>query len=105
MAKKQSKPKGWTYKTDNKLRGAYGETDFNTKTIKINKKRSKESPLYKRPVTKGAKKYPDTLATIVHEEYHKNHPKATEKTTHKAERRIVSTMSSKQKKRMYSKLK
>lgn len=97
--------KTWTRKTDNKMRGAYGETDFNNKIIRINKKKSKASPMYSRPVNKGAKAYPDLLGTIVHEEYHKNHPKATEKQTRKAERRLVTTMTSTQKKKAYSRFK
>lgn len=99
---KAMKSKKWTRVTDNKLRGAYGETDFDNKTIRVNKEKSKKSPLYKRPVTKGARKYPDVLATMVHEEYHKNHPKATEKETIKAERRTVKKMKPAQKKKLYS---
>lgn len=83
------------------MRGAYGETNFAKKTITINKRASKKDPLYKRPVNKGAKKYPDVLATAVHEEYHRTHPKATEKTTRKMERKIVKVMTPKQKQRIY----
>lgn len=95
----------WKYKKDNKLRGAYGDTNFGTKTIRVNKSLAKKRPLYKCAVNEGASKYPDVLATIVHETYHKDHPKATEKQTRKAERKIVSKMSPKQKQKMYSKVK
>lgn len=101
----KSKPKGWTNKVDDKMRGAYGETDFANRTIRINKKKSKTSPMYKRPVNKGATKYPDVLGTIVHEEFHKNNPNATEKETRKAERRLVKRMSPAQKKKAYSRFK
>lgn len=100
---KRSSPKNtkWKRKVDNKLRGSYGQTDYVNKTITINKKASKKDPLYKRPVNKGAKKYPDVLATMVHEEYHRAHPKATERTTRKAERKLVASMTPTQKRRMY----
>lgn len=98
----KSRKKGWTRTVDNKMRGAYGETDFENKTIRINKKKSKERPLYKRPVNKGATKYPDVLATMVHEELHKNNPNATEKAVRKMERLKVVSMSKKQKQRTYS---
>lgn len=99
---KAMRSKTWTHKTNNKMRDAYGETNFATSTIRINKKKSKNSPMYKRPVNKGAKKYPDILGTIVHEEFHKNHPNATEKETRKAERRAVTTMTPAQKRKAYS---
>lgn len=97
--------KTWRRVVDNKMRGAYGETDFENKTIKVNKKKSKERPLYKRPVNKGATKYPDVLATMVHEELHKDNPSMTEKNVRKAERAKVAKMSSKEKKRVYSRYK
>lgn len=94
---------GWTRSVDNKMRGAYGETDLAKKHIRINKKISKNRPMYKRPVNKGASKYPDVLGTIVHEEYHKNHPKATERTVRTKERSIVKNLTSKQKHEVYGK--
>lgn len=101
-AKRAPAKKQWSRKVDNSLRDAYGETDFAKKTIVVNKKKSKEQPLYKRPVNKGATKYPDVLATMVHEELHKDNPKMTEKDVRKAERAKVSRMSPKEKKRVYS---
>lgn len=97
--------KGWTRRVDNKLPGAYGETDFQNKTIRVNKKKSKQTPLYKRPVNKGASKYPDVLATMVHEELHAAHPDATEKNVRKMERSKIKRMSPKEKKRTYSRFK
>lgn len=92
----------WTFKNDHKLRGAYGETDFKKKTIRVNRKRARLDPKFKRPVNKNATKYPDVLATMVHELHHATHPKATERQTIKAERRKVATMSKKEKRRVYS---
>lgn len=101
ISKRSFPNKSWSRVVNNKLRGSYGQTDYANKTITINKKASKKDPLYKRPVNKGATKYPDVLATMVHEEYHRTHPKATEKQTRKAERRLVASMTPKQKQRMY----
>lgn len=102
LGKAMRSKKKWTRKIDNKLRGAYGETDFENRVIRVNPKKSKERPLYKRPVNKGATKYPDVLATMVHEELHKDNPDATEKDVRKMERTKVKRMSPKEKKRVYS---
>ena len=101
---KNAKAKRWKYIRDNKLRGAWGETDYNKKTIRINAKKSKTNPYFKRPVSKRSNKYPDVLGTIVHETLHKNHPQMYEKTVLKQERRRVAKMSKKGKKKMYSKI-
>lgn len=98
----RSKPKHWTRVVDNKMRGAYGETNFDTKTIRINKKKMKKAPMYSRPVNPGATAYPEVLGTIVHEEAHRKDPKATEKEIRKRERKLVTTMTPKQKKKAYS---
>lgn len=67
-------------KTDNKLRGALGETDFKKGVIKINKKRAK-------------KQGPgEVLKTIVHEEEHVLHPKKTEKHVERDMKRKVKRM-------------
>lgn len=59
--------RGFQRKVDNKLKGALGETDFNKRIIRINKKKSKRAG-------RG-----EVLKTIVHEEMHMNHPKMKEK--------------------------
>lgn len=101
MLKSAMAGKPWKRVVDNKMRGLYGETDFDKRRIRINKRNSKKKPMYKRPVTKGAKKYPDVLGTIVHEEYHRKHEGATEKTTYRKERQIVRNLTPEQKKRFY----
>lgn len=101
MLKRAMKNRPYKRIVNNKMRGLYGETDTNAHIIRINKTLAKKHPLYKRPVNKGASKYPDVLGTIAHEEYHAKHPKATEKTVRRKERVIVKKMSPAQKKRMY----
>ncbi len=91
-------------KIDNKM-GSYGETDLRNKTIKINKKLIKKNPSKVRPVNKGAKKYPDLLDTIYHEELHIKHPKMTEKDVRKKTTKAVRTLTKKQKARLYGKYK
>ncbi len=87
-------------KVDNKMHG-YGDFDEATGQIRINKKRAKKDPMHKRPIKKGAKKYPEVLDSIVHEEFHKRNPKATEKKTYKATKKIVKKLTPKAKKKLY----
>lgn len=95
-------PKGkWVRIVDNKMR-YYGETDFEKKKIRVNKKKSKKNPMYKRPVNKHASRYPDLLGTIVHEETHRKHPKMRERTVRKIERRMVKKLTKKQKRKYYN---
>ena len=86
---------------DNRMHG-YGEIDWNKKTIRINKKRSKKDPMHKRPVNKKAHKYPEVLDTIVHEEMHRKHPKMHEKTVRKTTKKLMKKMSRKQKRKHYN---
>ncbi len=81
------------YKTDNKL-GHYGETDLKTGVIKVNKSKCKQSG------RKG-----ELLDTIVHETLHKQHPKAGEKSIIKKTDKKTKSLTTKQKKRLYSKFK
>lgn len=80
----------------------YGETDDKKRIVRVNKRLSKKSPLHKRPITKGAKKYPEVLDTIIHEMHHEKHPKATEKETYKATHKKIRTMSKHAKSKMYN---
>ncbi len=82
-------------KVDNKMR-SFGDYDEKTGVIRINKKMSKKHK-------KG--NYPEVLDTIVHEEYHKKHPQATEKKTYKVTKRIVKKLTSKAKQKLYAKYK
>jgi len=94
MAKK--KKKKWKRKTDNRMRD-YGEIDYHTGAIRINKKASR----------KWGKKHKKAgvLDTIVHEEMHAEHPKMSEKTVRKRTKKKIGKMTRRQKKRQYSKYK
>lgn len=91
---------GWRYKTDNKLRGAFAETDFAKKTIRLNKKKHKAKRSFS-----GERKNPDgtesLLNTIVHEREHVRDPKATEKQVRKRARLKLKKMSTRQKQKAY----
>ena len=91
----------WKYKTTNK-RGAFGETDFEKKTITINKKRHKSKNVRKLTPNKDGSE--NLLTTIAHEFAHKNHPKInSEKKIEKLARAMVSKMSPKRKAKLYRK--
>jgi hypothetical protein len=96
-----AKKKKWKWVTDNKMKGAYGETDFDKKTVKVNKKIHKN-----KKVKMGIPKKDGTLLnTIVHEGLHVKHPKMTEKVVRKEARKVVNKMGTKAKKKAYGKLK
>jgi hypothetical protein len=100
--KKRAKatPKAWKYLTDNKLKGAYGETDFEKKVVRVNKKRHKKGPKW------GiAGKDNTILNTIVHEDMHVKRPKMKERDVRKATRKKVAKMDKRTKKKYYNKLK
>jgi uncharacterized protein YneF (UPF0154 family) len=92
----------WTYKTNNKLRGAYGQTDFDKKEIVINKKAHRKNNGRKKlvPNPDGSE---NKLITILHEMGHKNHPKMSEKGVEKLARAMKPKLSTKQKQRLYAK--
>lgn len=100
-------PKRWKFKVDNKLRGAYGQTDFDTKTVLINKKKHKN----KKMLAKERKyhRLPDgtesILDTIEHEKGHILKPKASETKVETAATKRVAKMSPRQKKKAYALLK
>lgn len=81
----------------------FGDTDLNAKIIRVNKKRAKNAPHYKKPVNAHAHKYPEVLDTIKHEEYHAAHPRAKEKAAWKHARKAVKKMTPAQKKKAYAK--
>lgn len=97
-------PKRWKFRVDNKLRGAYGQTDFDTKTVLINKKKHKD----KKMLAKERKyhRLPDgtesIIDTIEHELGHVRNPKASEAKVEKAATRRVAKMSPAQKKKTYA---
>ena len=85
----------WKRIVDNKMRGAYGETDYKKKTIRINKK------AHNKPRYGIAKKDATLINTIIHEELHKKHPKRHEKTIRKQARKTATHLSTKNKQRLY----
>ena len=89
----------FTRKIDNKLRGAYGETDLERGVIRINKARH-QNKKYKRinPNKDGSEKL---YGTIYHEETHAKHPKLTEREVLKREKHFVKSGSKKQKAKLY----
>lgn len=107
LLEKGMNPKRWKFKVDNKLKGAYGETNFDTKTVLINKKKHKD-----KKALKNERRYhrlPDgtesILDTIEHERGHILKPKASEAKVEKAATRRVAKMSPAQKKKAYALLK
>jgi hypothetical protein len=90
--------KKWKYQVDNKMRGAYGETDYETKTIRINKKRHKQ-PTAKR-ITPKPNGHEHLGMTIYHEELHRKYPKLTEKEVRKREKNFLK-LPKKEKTRLY----
>ncbi len=103
--------KGKPYKhvVDNNLkfkgRKIYGVTDDKNRVVKVNKALSKKKPLHKRPIKKGASKYPEVLNTITHEILHEKNPKMTEKDAYKKTNKLMKTMPKKQRQKMYNKFK
>lgn len=97
MSKKKKK---WKFVEDNKLKGAYGETDTVKKVVRINKK------LHKKKMKYGIPKKDGTLInTIVHEGLHVKNPKMKEKDVRKKARKVVAKMGPKAKAKHYSKVK
>lgn len=92
----------WKRVVKNK-RGLYGETDFGSKTISINKKAHKAKGIHGSGIKKNKDGTASIIDTIVHEEMHKKHPKMTEKTVRKLTPKKVKKMPRKLKAKMYSK--
>lgn len=92
----------YKYKVDNKMRGAFGETNFQKKVIRINKKAHKHvSPSLR---SGFAKKELTLINTLVHERMHSQHPRMHEKTVRRKTRDLVKRMSTAQKQKLYKKL-
>ena len=82
-----------------KVKGGFGETNFQTKTIKIDKKKHKSKKY------KIAKKDDSLINTETHELLHVQHPKKTEVEIRKLARLKVKKMSRKIKSKIYNKFK
>ena len=88
---------------DNKLRGAYAESDLDKGTIRINKKRHKEKGYQRINPTKNGDE--NMTSTLKHELLHFKHPGMSERNIRKLEKKDWKTMSSKEKKKLQAKLK
>jgi len=95
----------WKTVSAPKLKGAFGITDYKTKTIKINKPLHKKAKKDKKNSYGVPKKDMTIINTEVHELMHKDHPKMHEKTVRKNTRKKVAKMSTKAKAKIYSKFK
>lgn len=85
-----------------KCGGAFGETNYEKKVIRINKKihqKAKKKSLWGFP-----KKDSTIIDTLVHETLHKNHPKMHEKTVRRKAKVLVKKMGKKAKSKLYSKV-
>lgn len=94
---------GITRIVDNKLKSAYGETNTETKTIRINKKAHKRMDLKR--INRNPNGTESLVDTIVHEEMHANHPKMHERTVRKKAKKVVQRLSQKQKSTIRNKYK
>lgn len=104
MAKAFSKKKkGWKFKTDNKLRGAFGETDFAKKTVRINKKKhvDKKALARERRYNRLKNGHESMLDTIAHELDHVAKPNATERATAKHAKQGIKKLSTRKKRKLY----
>lgn len=83
---------------DNKLRGAYGESDFDTGVIRVNKKRHFQKGYQRINPTKDG--HENLASTVQHELLHFKHPKAHEKTIRKMEKQTIARMPAKRKRQL-----
>ncbi len=83
-----------------KVKGAFGETDFDKKVIKVDRSKHKNKALYNVP-----KKDSSLINTLVHENMHAEYPKMTEKQVKKKTRTKLKKMGRKQKLKVYSQFK
>lgn len=86
---------------DNKLKGAYGETDTEAKVVRINKKAHKRMDLKR--VNRNPNGTESLVDTIVHEEMHAKHPNMHEKTVRKKAKKVVARLSQKAKSKIRNK--
>lgn len=90
----------WKYVSSKSLKGAFAETDYDKKEIRIDREGSQKD----KKGDEFSKEDSTLINTIVHETLHKNHPRMHEKTVRKTAHNMVSRMSAKQKARYYNKL-
>lgn len=90
---------GWKTVVDNGMRGAYGETDYEKKRIRINKSRHLSKNVKR--INRNKDGTENMLDTIVHENMHRKHPAMKEKTVRKRTKTMIKNMSKRSKRRYY----
>lgn len=80
---------------DNKLKGAYAESDLSTGLIRVNKKKHYDHSLKR--ITPAPDGHEKLHSTVQHELLHFKHPRAHERTIRKMEKKSVARMSTKRK--------
>lgn len=91
--------KGFKVKKDSSLRGAYGETDFEKRVVRINKKKHKSTK--EKRITPNKDGSENMATTIQHELLHVKYPRKNEKAIEKLARAMVGKKSPKQKAKLY----
>lgn len=94
--------KGWRIKKDDRLRGAYGETNYDKKLIRINKKKHRSTNTKLKRYTPNKDGSENLLMTIVHEVNHVVHPNMKERGIEKLAKAMKARMSDKQKAKYYN---
>ena len=94
----------WKYVVGN-IKGAYGETDFTKKTVKINKQYHKSKGDHPPDIKKNKDGSASMVDTAQHELIHKQHPKMWEKTVRKLTPKKVKKLSKKTKQKLLNKFK
>lgn len=100
---KAAKSKRWKYlvKSGGRMKDLFGETDDATRTVTINKGLHREKK--GGHIIRTKKGTESIIGTISHELLHRDHPKMREKTVRKLNRKRVKRLSTRTKKKMYSK--
>ena len=83
---------------DNKLKGAYAESDLDTGVIRVNKKRHYEKGFQRINPTKDG--HENLTSTIYHERLHFKHPRASERSIRKMEKSGMKTLSKQSKRKL-----
>lgn len=99
---RKQQPQGLRIVKDNKLRGAYGESDFDKNLIRVNVK-SHSQKEFKRinPLPDGNE---DLASTVQHELLHFKHKDMKEQNVRKLEKKIVAKMGAGQKAKLRAKI-
>lgn len=99
---KATKSDRWKLKVNDHMRGVFGETDEEKRTIKINKKL--HAMKGGGHLIKNANGSEKLIGTIAHEIQHAMHPTMREKTVRKRAKVAVKKMSTPRKRKLYASL-